>query len=97
MEEEDTVAGGEADSAKADTIMSVTPTNGKQIDPVLESSAEGGVITPDQAIVETQSNVGTAENSAITKRTAEGRNMRQVDNLLIMLRILTTATVVECS
>ena len=78
-------------------IKSVTLTNGKRTEMVPESSAEGGVITPDQAIVIPRLNVGTAENLATTKKSAKRRNARQIDNLLITLRISTTVTVVECS
>ena len=80
MEEEDTTTGGEANTTKADTTKSVTPSNGKWTETAPKSSAKGGVITPDQEIVQTQLNVGTAEKLATTKRSAERRNARQTDS-----------------
>ena len=61
MEQEDKVVEGEADLAKVDTTKSVTPTIGKWTEIALESSVEGGVITPNQATIETQSSAGTVE------------------------------------
>ena len=80
MEEEDKAAEGEVDSAKADTTKSVTPTNGKRTETAPESSAEGGVITPDQATVGTQLSAGTAENPATTKRSVGRRSVSKADN-----------------
>ena len=82
-----------------DRPKSVNPTNGKQTGTVPGSSVEGGVIMPDQPIVETQSNAGITKNSATTKKSVERRNTRLylADNLRITPRIETIATVAECS
>ena len=80
MEEEDTVAAGEANTAKADKTKSATPTNGKRTDAVLGSLVQGGVILPDPVTAKTQLNAGIAENPATMKKNAERRSMRQVDN-----------------
>ena len=61
-------------------IKGVTPTSGKRTGTGPESLAEGGVITPDRAIAETQSSAGTAENPATTKKSTGRRNVRQADN-----------------
>ena len=76
---------------------SVTPNIGKRTETDLESSAQGGVITPDRAITETQLSADTTENLATTKRSAGRRSVRQADNSRTTQQILTTVIVVECS
>ena len=73
MIEEATAAEIEVNSAKA--VMDGRPkgeilTNGKRTKIVLESSEEGGVITPDHPGVTTHLNAGTVENMATMKRSA---------------------------
>ena len=80
-----------------DKTKSATSTNGKQTDAVSGSLAQGGATTPDQAIVATQQNAGTAENPDTTKRSVGRRSVRQADNSRTMQQILTTTIMAECS
>ena len=80
MEEEDTTMVGEANTAKADTINNATIINAMRTKLVPKSSVEGGVITPDQGTVETQSSGGTVENPVNTKRSAGRRSVSKADN-----------------
>ena len=77
MEEENKDVEEEINSAKADKTKSATPTNGKRTDAVPGSLAQGEVITPDQAIAETQLSAGTTESPTTTKRSVERRSVKQ--------------------
>ena len=102
MIEEDSTEEIEVDLAEGDRVSrleNATLTNGKTIGEMLESSAKGGAILPDRAIVTTRSNLGTVENSVIMKRSAEKRyetRLRLADNSLTTHQILTTTIKAEC-
>ena len=78
-EEEDKVEEIEANSDEADTTKNNPMKTTSTIDKTrqtceAERPEEGGAILSDQAIVTARSNVGTAEHSTTTKRSAERRN-----------------------
>ena len=102
MIEEGTTAEIEVNSAKA--VMAgrskgESPTNGKRIKIIPESSEEGGVSMPDHPSITTHLNVGTVENMAIMNRSAGKRRVTQcqlADSSQITLLTPTTMIVAEC-